>query len=94
MAGVSTNAVLNSLNYLNSPGWDGRYAIVVCGDIAVYEKGAARPTGGAGAVAMLLGPDAPWTVVVVSNRADVLAACTHIYELSAATLAPGATERV
>jgi hypothetical protein len=31
----------------------------VAGDIAVYAKGNARPTGGAGAVAMLVGPKAP-----------------------------------
>lgn len=37
----------------------GRYALVVAGDIAVYASGNARPTGGAGAVAMLLGPNAP-----------------------------------
>lgn len=37
----------------------GRYAMVVCGDIAVYARGNARPTGGAGAVAMLVGPEAP-----------------------------------
>lgn len=37
----------------------GRYALVVCGDIAVYPNGNARPTGGAGAVAMLIGPKAP-----------------------------------
>lgn len=37
----------------------GRYAMVVCGDIAVYPSGNARPTGGAGAVAMLIGPEAP-----------------------------------
>ena len=28
-------------------------------DIAVYPKGAARPTGGAGAIAVLIGPNAP-----------------------------------
>jgi hydroxymethylglutaryl-CoA synthase len=39
--------------------WDGRLAIVVAVDIAVYEKGPARPTGGAGAIALLIGPDAP-----------------------------------
>lgn len=32
---------------------------MVAGDIAVYATGAARPTGGAGAVAMLVGPHAP-----------------------------------
>ena len=36
----------------------GRYALVVAGDIAVYATGSARPTGGAGAVAMLVGPNA------------------------------------
>jgi len=29
------------------------------GDIAVYPKGSARPTGGAGACAILIGPNAP-----------------------------------
>ena len=37
----------------------GRFALVVAADIAVYASGNARPTGGAGAVAMLVGPDAP-----------------------------------
>lgn len=37
----------------------GRYAIVVTGDIAVYATGNARCTGGAGAIAMLIGPHAP-----------------------------------
>ena len=37
----------------------GRYALVVAGDIAIYATGSARPTGGAGAVAMLVGPNAP-----------------------------------
>jgi hydroxymethylglutaryl-CoA synthase len=54
-----TNAVLNSLNWMESSGWDGRDAVVVAGDIALYKKGNARPTGGAGCVAMLIGPDAP-----------------------------------
>ncbi|RDA92426.1 hypothetical protein CP533_4700 [Ophiocordyceps camponoti-saundersi (nom. inval.)] len=54
-----TNALFNSLNWIESSAWDGRDAIVVAGDIALYAKGNARPTGGAGAVAMLIGPDAP-----------------------------------
>ena len=54
-----TNAVFNSVNWVESSAWDGRDAIVVCGDIALYAKGAARPTGGAGCVALLIGPDAP-----------------------------------
>lgn len=44
---------------MESSEWDGRLAVVVAGDIAVYEEGPARPTGGAGAVAFLVGPDAP-----------------------------------
>ena len=32
---------------------------MVSSDIAVYPKGSARPTGGAGAIAMLVGPEAP-----------------------------------
>ncbi len=43
-----TAALLNSLAWVESSAWDGRYAIAVAGDIAVYEKGPARPTGGAG----------------------------------------------
>ena len=54
-----TNALFNTLNWFESSAWDGRDAIVVAGDIALYKKGNARPTGGAGCVAMLLGPDAP-----------------------------------
>ena len=57
-----TNAVFNTVNWVESSGWDGRDAIVVTGDIALYAKGNARPTGGAGAVAMLIGPDAPIVV--------------------------------
>ena len=54
-----TNAVFNTINWIESSAWDGRDGIVVTGDIALYAKGAARPTGGAGCVAILIGPDAP-----------------------------------
>lgn len=57
-----TNAFFNSVNWIESSAWDGRDAIVVAGDIALYAKGNARPTGGAGCVAMLVGPDAPIVV--------------------------------
>ena len=40
----------------------GRFALVVAADIAVYASGNARPTGGVGAVAMLIGPHAPIVV--------------------------------
>ncbi|KAG8525967.1 3-hydroxy-3-methylglutaryl coenzyme A synthase [Bacidia gigantensis] len=54
-----TNALFNAINWVESSAWDGRDAIVVAGDIALYAKGNARPTGGAGCVAMLIGPNAP-----------------------------------
>lgn len=57
-----TNALFNAVNWVESSGWDGRDAIVVTGDIALYAKGNARPTGGAGMVAMLIGPNAPIVV--------------------------------
>ena len=53
-----TAALFNAVNWVESSAWDGRYALVVAADIAVYASGNARPTGGAGAVAMLIGPDA------------------------------------
>jgi len=53
---------LNAVNWVESSSWDGRYAIVVTGDIAVYAPGPARPTGGAGVVAMLVGENAPIVV--------------------------------
>lgn len=53
-----TNALFNAVNWISSDYYDGRYAIVISADIAVYAKGRARPTGGCGAVAILLGPNA------------------------------------
>ena len=49
-----TNALINTLNWVSSPYWDGRLGIVVAADLAVYEEGPARPTGGAGAIALLV----------------------------------------
>lgn len=54
-----TAALLNALSWADSSAWDGRFAIVVAVDIAVYAEGPARPTGGCGAVAMLVGRNAP-----------------------------------
>jgi hydroxymethylglutaryl-CoA synthase len=55
----STAAVFNAINWIESSSWDGRNAIVFAGDIAIYAEGSARPAGGAGACAMLIGPNAP-----------------------------------
>ena len=58
-----TAALFNSAAWVESSEWDGRYALFVAADIAVYEAGPARPTGGCGAVACLIGPDAPLRLV-------------------------------
>ncbi|KAK5125649.1 hypothetical protein LTR85_011923 [Meristemomyces frigidus] len=71
-----TNALFNSINWFESSAWDGRDAIVVAGDIALYKKGAARPTGGAGCVAMLIGQDAP-LVMEPGLRGSYI---THAYD--------------
>ncbi|MED6207454.1 hypothetical protein PIB30_035933 [Stylosanthes scabra] len=54
-----TAALFNCVNWVESSSWDGRYGLVICADSAVYAEGPARPTGGAAAIAMLVGPDAP-----------------------------------
>ena len=51
----ATAGLLNAVNWMESRAWDGRLAIVVASDEAVYAAGPARPSGGAGAVAMLVG---------------------------------------
>ncbi|XP_055538137.1 uncharacterized protein LOC129725847 [Wyeomyia smithii] len=57
-----TAALFNAVNWVESSSCKGRLALVVCADIAVYAEGTARPTGGAGAIAMLVGPNAPLTI--------------------------------
>nr|XP_026690482.1 hydroxymethylglutaryl-CoA synthase 1 [Ciona intestinalis] len=57
-----TSALFNAVAWVESSAWDGRYALVVCGDIAVYASGNARCTGGAGSIAMLIGPSAPLVI--------------------------------
>lgn len=53
-----TNALFNAVNWVESRSWDVRDAIVVTSDIALYKEASFRPTGGAGCVAMLVGPNA------------------------------------
>jgi len=57
-----TAALFNAVNWIDSRSWDGRDAIVFAGDIAIYAEGSARPVGGAGAIAMLVGPNAPLVI--------------------------------
>jgi len=71
-----TAALFNSVNWVESSAWDGRLALAVCADIAVYAAGAARPSGGAGAVAMLIGPGAP----LVLERGVRSSHMQHVYD--------------
>jgi len=71
-----TAALFNSVNWLESSAWDGRLALAVCADIAVYAAGAARPSGGAGAIAMLIGPNAP----LVLDRGVRSSYMDHVYD--------------
>ncbi|KAE8143184.1 hydroxymethylglutaryl-coenzyme A synthase C terminal-domain-containing protein [Aspergillus pseudotamarii] len=71
-----TNALFNAINWVESRSWDGRDAIVVASDIAIYKEAAARPTGGAGCVAILVGPNAP-IVAVPGLRGSYM---THAYD--------------
>lgn len=48
----------------------GRLALVVAADIATYLTAATQPTGGAGAVAILLGSNAP--IVIDSGSSTFL----------------------
>lgn len=71
-----TAALFNAINWIESSSWDGRYAIVVAADIAVYASGPARPTGGAGAVAMLIGANA----VLSIDRGLRSTYMAHVYD--------------
>ncbi|KAJ5578661.1 Hydroxymethylglutaryl-CoA synthase [Penicillium hispanicum] len=70
-----TSALFNAAHWVESAAWDGRDAIVVASDIALYSEPATRPTGGAGCVAMLIDPNAP--LVLEPLRASHMA---HTYD--------------
>lgn len=71
-----TAALFNAIAWIESSAWDGRLAVVIAGDIAVYAKGNARPTGGCGAVAILIGPNAP----LVLDRGLRATYMTNVYD--------------
>ncbi|XP_066997696.1 hydroxymethylglutaryl-CoA synthase 1 isoform X2 [Anabrus simplex] len=71
-----TAALFNAVAWVESSAWDGRNALVVAGDIAMYAKGNARPTGGAGAIAMLIGSNAP----LVMDRGVRASYMRHAYD--------------
>lgn len=78
-----TAALFNCVNWVESSSWDGRYGLVVCTDSAVYAEGPARPTGGAAAIALLIGPDAP-VAFESKYRASHMA---HVYDFYKPNLA-------
>ncbi|KAG7204044.1 hypothetical protein KM043_001903 [Ampulex compressa] len=71
-----TAALLNAVAWVESSLWDGRLALVVAADNAVYSSGSARPTGGAGAIAMIVGPNAP----LVFDRGLKSSCMRHVYD--------------
>lgn len=77
---AGTNALFNSVDYVESSSWDGRYALVVAADIAEYSKGPARPTGGCGAVVMLVGIHTTFSYIIhvyIHLCTCILTYCTH-----------------
>lgn len=68
-------ALFNALNWMYSPFWNGKYALVVTSDIAVYGDVGPNATGGAGAVCILLGPNAPMTL-----GRDYTSFTKHVYD--------------
>ncbi|KAF9963981.1 hypothetical protein BGZ70_007066 [Mortierella alpina] len=71
-----TAGVFHAVDWIESSAWDGRLALVVAADIATYAAGPARPTGGAGAIAILLGPDAP----LVFDRGVRASHMSHVWD--------------
>lgn len=67
-----TAALFNAVNWVESRAWDGRLALVVAADIAMYAAGPARPSGGCGAIAMLIG-EAPLLPVLGKPALSCLA---------------------
>ncbi len=70
-----TNALINAINWINSSFYDGKYAIVIMADVAVYEKGNARATGGCGAIGILLGKNA--NIIIENVRSTYV---NHMYD--------------
>ena len=61
-----TAAIFNCLNWLRLES-HGKLAIVVMSDVAVYDTISAKPTGGCGAIALLLGPNPLITLKPIRN---------------------------
>nr|CAI5822219.1 unnamed protein product [Callosobruchus analis] len=66
-----TAALFNCISWVESSAWNGS-----CRGYSSVRKGPARPTGGAGAVAMLIGPKAP----LVFDRGTRSTYVRHVYD--------------
>lgn len=62
--------MFNSVQWVESTYWDGRYALVVAADCAIYGSVSARATGGGGAIAMLIGANAD--IVLSPPRVNII----------------------
>jgi len=71
-----TSALFNAINWIESSSYDGRLAIVVIADIAVYAAGSARCTGGGGAIAFVVAPNAP----IVFDQGMRATHMEHVYD--------------
>ena len=69
-----TNAFFNAVNWVQSGAWNGKYAVVVCSDTAVHMD---LEGIGASAVAMLVGPHAPF--VLEPCRVSFMKHCWDFY---------------
>ena len=73
-----TAALLNSAAWLESSQWEpNKFAIVVAGDVAIYDSPSARATGGAGAVAILLARDSNASIKLDKHFGHY---STHVYD--------------
>ena len=68
----ATAALLSAADWIESSAWDGRWALVVAADVAIYAEGPARPTGGCGAVALLIGAHTCASLACMSFTAAML----------------------
>eukprot|EP00961_Rhodomonas_salina_P200911 2710519-Rhodomonas_salina.1 len=57
-----TSALFNAVNWIYHPEWNGKFAVVVCTDVAVHPDPDHLQSIGASAMAILVGPDAQFVV--------------------------------
>ena len=58
----STNALFNSLAWIQGDSWNGKYVIVICSNTAIHPDQDSLSAVGASLVAMLIDPDASFVI--------------------------------